>query len=444
MHQQTTMENLMQEHTIKPQASAETLMHDRVDRKNTTTPGGNGQKEINQLISSLPTILIGLSKDNKVVLWNSRAERILGKNQSEVKGLALDACGIDWDWNKITDGISQSQAVSQPIRVDDIRYRRSDGEERYLSMTVNHLCCDKDRLLGSTIIGADITDRKKLETHLQQSQKMEAIGQLAAGIAHEINTPTQFVGDNTRFFQDAFDDLIRIIREYEKLIAEAKAQALTEELIAAAELRIEEIDLPYLEAEIPVALQHTLKGVERITKIVQAMKIFSHPGMVVKEPTEINKEIEKTITITRNEWKYVAEMETDFDSTMPLVPCFRAELNQVILNMIVNAAHAIAEVKMDCSSPRGTIRISTHHQDNWAKIRISDTGAGIPEEIRHKIFDLFFTTKGPGKGSGQGLSISHSVIVEKHKGILDLESQVGKGTTFIIGIPMEADAAEDE
>jgi PAS domain S-box-containing protein len=401
-------------------------------------------KEIKELISSLPTILIGLSKDNRIILWNPRAEKVFEKAETEVMGLPLDQCGLDWDWDKIADGISQSQTTCQPTRVDNIRYVRSDGEERYLSITINHLNRDNDYILGTTIIGADITDRKKLETQLQQSQKMEAIGQLAAGIAHEINTPTQFVGDNTRFFQDAFDDLIQIIREYENLIAKAKSQALTGELIAAAEKRIEEIDLPYLEEEIPIALQHTLKGVDRISKIVQAMKIFSHPGVAVKEPTDINKEIEKTITITRNEWKYVAEMKTDFDSTMPLVPCYRAELNQVVLNMIVNAAHAIAEANQDNASQRGTIHILTYHKDNWAKIRISDTGAGIPDDIRHKIFDLFFTTKGPGKGSGQGLSICHSVVVEKHRGTLDLESQVGMGTTFIIGLPMEADPDEDE
>ena len=434
----------MRKHAVKPEGPQAGLKQDNFKSLGAKKPVGNGQKEINKLISSLPTILIGLSKNNSVVLWNSRAEKILGKYQSEVVGLPLDQCGIDWDWDKITDGISRSRSASQPIRVDDIRYQRSDGEERYLGMTINHLNWDSDCILGSTIIGADITDRKKLETQLQQSQKMEAIGQLAAGIAHEINTPTQFVGDNTRFFQDTFKDLIQIIREYEGLIAKAKSRSLTEAHIAAAEKRIEEIDLPYLEEEIPIALQHTLKGVDRITKIVQAMKIFSHPGMAVKEPTDINTEIEKTITITRNEWKYVAEMKTDFDSTMPLVPCYRAELNQVILNMIVNAAHAIAEANQDKASQRGTIHIRTYHRDNWAKIRISDTGAGIPDDIRHKIFDLFFTTKGPGKGSGQGLSICHSVIVEKHKGTLDLESQVGKGTTFIIGLPMEADPDEDE
>lgn len=438
------MENLMQEQATKPEVSDARLKHEIGNRQNAKMPVGNEHKEINRLISSLPTILIGLSKDNKIVLWNSKAERVFGKNQSEVIGLPLQQCGIDWDWDKIAGGISESRTANQPTRVDDIRFQRSDGEERYLGMTINHLDGDHDCILGSTIIGADITDRIKLETQLQQSQKMEAIGQLAAGIAHEINTPTQFVGDNTRFFQDAYEDLIQIIREYENLIEIAKSDSLTKELIAGVEKRIEDIDLEYLKEEIPVALQHTLKGVHRISKIVQAMKIFSHPGMIVKEPTDINKEIEKSITITRNEWKYVAEMKTDFDSGLPFVPCFRAELNQVILNMIVNAAHAIAEANGDNSSQQGTIRIRTYHKDNWAKIRISDTGAGIPQEIRHKIFDLFFTTKGPGKGSGQGLAISHSVIVEKHKGTLDLETEEGKGTTFIIGLPLGAETDENE
>jgi PAS domain S-box-containing protein len=407
-------------------------------------PGENGPSEVNQLISSLPTILIGLSKTNTIVLWNSKAESILGKQKSEVIGKPLQHCGIDWDWDKIARGLSESQGASQPTRIEDIRFQRSDGEERYLGMTINHLDENSHGILGSTILGADITDRKKLETQLQQSQKMEAIGQLAAGIAHEINTPTQFVGDNTRFFQDAYEDLIHIIKDYGKLMEQAKAGTLKTEQIIAVEERMAEIDLEYLEAEIPVALQHTLKGVDRITRIVQAMKIFSHPGMLVKEPTNINQEIEKTITITRNEWKYVAQMETDFDPNLPDVPCFKAELNQVILNMIVNAAHAIAEANGDQSSQPGTIRIRTYHKNNWVKIHISDNGAGIPEDIRHKIFDLFFTTKGPGKGSGQGLAISHSVIVEKHKGTLDLESREGKGTTFIIGLPLGAEMEEDE
>jgi PAS domain S-box-containing protein len=434
----------MQEQAPNSEMSTVRSNHETGHCQNAKMFFGNGQKEINQLLSSLPTILIGLSKDNKIVLWNSKAEEVFGKNQADVVGLPLQQCGVDWEWNKIADGISDSRAAGHPTRVDNIRFKRLDGEERYLGLTINHIDGDHDCIMGSTMIGADITDRQKLDIQLQQSQKMEAIGQLAAGIAHEINTPTQFVGDNTRFFQDAYEDLIQVIREYGKLIDKAKSDALTADLITAAEKRIQDMDLAYLEDEIPIALEHTLKGVERITKIVQAMKIFSHPDMISKEPADVNKEIEKTITISRNEWKYVARMETDFDSNLPAVPCFRAELNQVILNMIVNAAHAIDEANTSAPSEQGIIRIRTYHEDNWVKIRISDTGAGIPQEIRHKIFDLFFTTKEPGKGTGQGLAISHSVIVEKHKGTLDLESQEGKGTTFIIGLPLGTEPVENE
>jgi PAS domain S-box-containing protein len=434
----------MQEQAPNSEMSTVRSNHETGHCQNAKMFFGNGQKEINQLLSSLPTILIGLSKDDKIVLWNSKAEEVFGKTQADVVGLPLQQCGVDWEWNKIADGISDSRAAGHPTRVDNIRFKRLDGEERYLGLTINHIDGDHDCIMGSTMIGADITDRQKLDIQLQQSQKMEAIGQLAAGIAHEINTPTQFVGDNTRFFQDAYEDLIQVIREYGKLIDKAKSDALTADLITAAEKRIQDMDLAYLEDEIPIALEHTLKGVERITNIVQAMKIFSHPDMISKEPADVNKEIEKTITISRNEWKYVARMETDFDSNLPAVPCFRAELNQVILNMIVNAAHAINEANPSAPSEQGIIRIRTYHEDNWVKIRISDTGAGIPQEIRHKIFDLFFTTKEPGKGTGQGLAISHSVIVEKHKGTLDIESQEGNGTTFIIGLPLGTEPVENE
>ena len=401
-------------------------------------------EEIDHLISSLPMLLIGLSRENEIVFWNLMAEKVFETDAADVMGLTLDQIGVDCDWDKIITGISQSRIKCQPIRIDDIGFRRPNDEQRYLGITIVPLIGNHDRIWGIAIMGADITDRKNMEAQLQQSQKMEAIGQLAAGIAHEINTPTQFVGDNTRFFQDAFDDLIAIIKIYKKLVETAKSGSLTDTLIQTAEERIEEFDLDYLEEEIPIAIQHTLKGVGRIAKIVQAMKIFAHPGGEEKEPADINKEIEKTITISRNEWKYVAELKTEFDESLSLVPCFQAELNQVILNLIVNAAHAIAEANKDNPTQMGKIRISTLREDNWAKIYISDTGSGIPEEIRHKIFDLFFTTKEPGKGTGQGLAISHSVIVEKHKGTITLESREGKGTTFIISLPLVSETEQNE
>jgi PAS domain S-box-containing protein len=439
-----TLQNLLSDYTAELTSTNEKLERNNRDNPISYWQSGEVQKRIEQLISSLPTIIIGLSRDNNIALWNARAEAVLGVGSKDVMGLHISQCGLEWNWDKILDGIIHSRYHNCPTRVDDIDFLRPDGEKRYLGITVNPINGDDNNILGLTIIGADITDRKKMESQLQQSHKMEAIGQLAAGIAHEINTPVQFVGDNTRFFQESFDDLIRIIKQQQESLEAARANSLTAELVEKTNRLIEDMDLEYLEEEIPLAIQHSLKGVERIAKIVQAMKIFAHPGMVAKEPVDINEEIGKTITITRNEWKYVAELTTEFDDSLPPVPCFRAEFNQVILNMIVNAAHAIAEVTNENQSAKGTIHIRTIHEGGYAKICIGDTGAGIPEEIRTKIFDLFFTTKEPGKGTGQGLAISHSVIVEKHNGTLDLETEEGKGTTFIIGLPIEAEATDNE
>ncbi|HKX30785.1 MAG TPA: ATP-binding protein, partial [Blastocatellia bacterium] len=202
---------------------------------------------------------------------------------------------------------------------------------------------------------------------------------------------------------------------------------------------VRDADVEYLAEEIPKALQQSLEGVERVSKIVQSMKDFAHPG-TEKKPADINKAIESTVTVAMNEWKYVAELVTDLDPNMPLVPCLLSELNQVILNMIVNASHAIADVVGDGDHGKGTIRVSTRHDRGWAEIRISDTGTGIPEKVRDRIFDPFFTTKEVGRGTGQGLAISHSVIVEKHLGTIGFETMEGRGTTFIIRLPIK-DAA---
>ncbi len=362
-----TMQNLLSAYTAELTSIKEKL--GRSVRENKMTPDATSEVEnaIEDLISSLPTIIIGLSQDNNIILWNAKAEEVLGLNANEVMGMHVSQCGIGWDWDKIADGILQSRFNNRPMRVDDVGFRGPEGDERFLGLTVNPLNGDNKSILGLTIIGADITDRKNMESQLQQSHKMEAIGQLAAGIAHEINTPVQFVGDNTRFFQDSFDDLIQVIKKQQEALAAAGSNSLTDELVAETEQLIEEIDLEYLEEEIPQAIEHSLKGVERIAKIVQAMKIFAHPGMVAKESVDINQEIEKTITITRNEWKYVADLKTDFEESLPLVPIFRAEFNQVILNMIVNAAHAIAENNKDNPSEKGTIHIRTVHEGDQAK-----------------------------------------------------------------------------
>jgi two-component system NtrC family sensor kinase len=299
---------------------------------------------------------------------------------------------------------------------------------------------DADQLLAHIRSGQRIIQLEEkyqtAYTQFLQSEKMASIGQLAAGIAHEINTPTQYVGDNARFLQDAFVDLREILGKYDQLLKAVKDIRVPCDLIQEVEAAVEEADLTYLMEEIPKAIEQSRDGVERVSRIVRAMKEFSHPGIEEKTTVDINKSLESTITVARNEWKYVAEMVTDFDSRLPLVTCLPGELNQVFLNMIINAAHSIADVGGQASDGKGTITISTRPDGSWVEIRISDTGAGIPEKIRSRIFDLFFTTKEVGRGTGQGLAIARSAIVDKHGGTMTFDTQLGEGTTFIVRLPI--------
>jgi PAS domain S-box-containing protein len=255
-----TMQNLLSDYTAELTSNNEKLVRNTRENKKHARHAGAVQLEIEQLISSLPTIIIGLSLDNNIVLWNVEAEDVLGTNAENVMGLHISQCGIDWDWDKILDGIIHSRYHKSPTRVDDIQLTRPDGEKRFLGLTVNPLNGDGNSILGLTIIGSDITDRKNMESQLQQSHKMEAIGQLAAGIAHEINTPVQFVGDNTRFFQDSFDDIIQVIKKQQEALAAARSDSLTDELVEETEQLIEECDLEYLEEEIPLAIEQSLQN----------------------------------------------------------------------------------------------------------------------------------------------------------------------------------------
>jgi PAS domain S-box-containing protein len=281
----------------------------------------------------------------------------------------------------------------------------------------------------------DITERNLLRQQLLQAQKLESVGQLAAGIAHEINTPTQYIGDNVRFLKDGFLDLKSLLEKYECLLAAAQSGALCGEVIQEVALAVEHSDAGYLLEEIPKAIDQTLEGVTRVSEIVSAMKEFSHPGTKEKVPLDLNRAIDSTITVARNEWKYVADLETNFDPSLPAIPCLPGEFNQVILNLIVNAAHAIADVVRDGGQEKGKITVHTRNLPEWAEIRIQDTGSGIPENVQTRIFDPFFTTKEIGKGTGQGLAIARSVIVDKHGGTIHFETKEGTGTTFIIRLP---------
>jgi signal transduction histidine kinase len=248
------------------------------------------------------------------------------------------------------------------------------------------------------------------------------------------------VGDNLRFVRDSFDSVSKIIAAYTALAASIPEPIAASELARAAETVRTESDIDYLLGEIPTALDQSLDGVKRVADIVRAMKEFSHPAGKEKTSVDINHAIETTLTVARNEWKYVAEVVTDMAPSLPLVSGFPDEINQVILNLLVNAAQAIADV-VKTTGGKGTIKISTQVENAQVVIRVADTGPGIPEEIRHRIFELFFTTKEVGKGTGQGLALARSVVVNKHGGELSFESVVGKGTTFIVRLPVTSENA---
>ena len=283
----------------------------------------------------------------------------------------------------------------------------------------------------------DVTEKILLERDLHQSQKFEAVGQLAAGIAHEINSPIQYVGDNIGFLKDSFEDITGLLKTYEDLWQKLTLRGgVPGELSGNLSDAKEKADIEYLFEEIPKTFDQSFVGIQRVEKIVRAMKDFSHPGSEDKTAVDINKILESTITVCRNEWKYVAEMVTDFPLDLPLVPCFPGEISQVFLNIIVNGAHAIGDCTDGGSKGKGKISIKTSRAENNVQVQISDTGGCIPKEIQDRVFDPFFTTKTLGKGTGQGLAIARRVVIDKHQGNLFFETEKGMGTTFVIELPV--------
>jgi signal transduction histidine kinase len=271
----------------------------------------------------------------------------------------------------------------------------------------------------------DVSERRRLEVELQHAQKLQSVGRLAAGIAHEINTPIQFIGDNVRFIEEAFTGFAMVLDAYEKTLCQV-------EPVAAIEAVIEEADLEYLRDETPIAIRQCLEGVTQVADIVRAMKAFGHPGGEEKEPTDLNEAIQNTIIVAANEITFVADVTTDL-ADLPMVPCQVGDINQAILNLITNAAHAI----QSADRGRGKIHITTQIQDDHAVIEVADTGTGVPADIADKLFDPFFTTKEVGAGTGQGLALVRTLIVDRHGGEVDFTSEPGAGTTFRVRLPLQ-------
>jgi PAS domain S-box-containing protein len=313
-----------------------------------------------------------------------------------------------------------------------LRSRRKDGSIIEEDATISPVRNEDGELTHHVGIKRDITEMTNLQRQLMQSQKLEAIGQLAAGIAHEINTPMQYVQNNVIFFKQAFSDLHSLMT--------ALTAAEPDRLPGAVGTALARTDLEFLIEEVPSSIAETLDGVGRVVKIVSAMKEFSHPGNDEKSPANLNHALENTLTVCRNEWKYVAELVTDLARDLPLIPCFPDQLNQAVLNLIINASHAVQERSKTEPNLPGRIGVATRRDGDWVEIQVSDNGCGIPEDIQQRIFEPFFTTKEVGKGSGQGLTIVHDIVVKKHGGQIDVTSAPGAGATFILRLPLMGSA----
>ncbi len=281
----------------------------------------------------------------------------------------------------------------------------------------------------------DVTDQRRLENDLAQAQKLESVGRLAAGVAHEINTPVQFVSDSVHFVREALDDLSGIVHKYRELRIATEQGAGVAAAAKAAEEAEDNADLDYILENAPVALDRARDGLGRVAAIVRSMKEFAHPDRKEMAQSDLNQAISSTLVIASNEYKYVADVEMALGD-LPLVNCYAGEINQVVLNLIVNAAHAIGDV-VKGTDQKGKIRVATRVLDHQIEISIGDTGKGIPLEVRSRIFDPFFTTKEVGRGTGQGLAIARTVVVDKHGGTLHFETELGVGTTFYIRLPID-------
>ncbi len=404
------------------------------------------------LVEAIQEGLLMLKADGAISYMNAPFARMLGRPASEMLGRPVENFVASESKAALAALLSPSGAEAG---AREILWEHSSGRHIYSLFSLSTSKDEDGAATGYFAIATDTTDRKALESQLLHSQKLEAIGQLAAGIAHEINTPAQYVGSNVKFIKSAFDDILAVCGKTRQFMLAAMTTPPTKEGVEALAAHMAEHDIDYLEAEVPGAIAQTLEGVERISTIVRSVKQFAHPGAAVMAPADLNEAMRSTVTVSRNEWKYVADLDTELDEGLPLVVCMIGEINQVVLNLIVNAAHAIADAlakaeadaeKADADNAdpakrgaerKGRITLSTKYAAPWAEIRVRDTGLGIPPAVQAKIFDPFFTTKPVGQGTGQGLTISRSIVVDKHKGQLFFETTPGEGTTFVVRLPLE-------
>lgn len=385
---------------------------------------GRAYDYVSGLLDVVPSLLMTIDHQGLIRRANAEAQLLLGQ---ELVGMPLRNLLPDYDdiipplLRDHDRGTIRRETVMKP----------ANGDAMPILLSIGKQTIDVGDRATMVLSAVDLRERTRLEVELRHAQKLESIGQLSAGIAHEINTPMQFINDNLNFIAQSVNSLMTLISLAEDLLG----KTLPSEQIRA-ELAREgaALDVAFIQQRLPRAISRALEGVGRVSHIVDGMRVFSHPSLDA-EPVDLNALIANALTISRNEYKYVAELVFE-PGNLPVVVAIRGDLGQVIINMITNAAHAITE-QFKSSGERGLIRVSTTHIDEsrHTQIIIEDNGTGIPDAIRHRIFDPFFTTKPVGQGTGQGLSICHSIVVDRHGGSMRVEQVSPHGTRFVITLP---------
>ncbi|MCU1427356.1 MAG: domain S-box protein [Actinomycetia bacterium] len=399
------------------------------------------EEQFREVLDSLSEVVFQTDADGVIQLMNRAWESLSGISVADTLGHV----GIEFVHPDDVESVREQYARADAADPNqgEVRYRMlgPDGEVRNVETRYRTTRDAEGTATGMLGTAVDYSDREALEGELRHAQKLEAVGRLAAGIAHEINTPIQFVGDNVHFLQEAFEELTSLLTAYRGELHNDEARPWNErqERLVAIEAGI---DFDYLEAEVPAAAGQALEGVQRVATIVSAMKAFGHPDHGDWRVADLNEALSNTLIVARNEYKYVATAETDFGE-LPLVPCVVSDIDQVFLNIIVNAAHAIGPTNE--GEDRGVITVRTRHDEehNQAVISFTDTGTGIAPEHQANIFDPFFTTKEVGRGTGQGLALARTIVMDRHHGSLTFESVLGEGTTFTIRLPLETERAND-
>ena len=396
------------------------------------------------LIEHGSDVIVVVDDQQSTTYISPSVQRLFGYNPQVLMHTPLEPYLHPEDQAAVHQAFQQVRTQPGQLHTAEFRVQHQDQSWRIVQATFNNRLHDP-AVQGTVLNLQDLTQHKQTQQQLTQAHKMESIGQLAAGVSHEINTPMQFIGDNTVFLQDGFETIEQILGHYDQLLTQVKQGQVERDLLDQIEASIEASDIDYIREKTPEALRESLDGVQRVSQIVQAMRVFAHPGSDQLELADINQLVESAVTVSRNEWKYVAELELALDPALPKVACLPNDLSRVIVNLVVNAAHAIGTTMEE--GQLGRIQLSTQQQEASVLIAITDSGGGIPEAVQPHVFNPFFTTKEVGKGTGQGLAIAHDVVVNKHKGELYFDTQQGQGTTFYIkltlGAPSDSSAEKE-